>query len=276
MPESDLIKSDRDRTAHNQADFQKKGVIMAKIKKFERVENYLNELRDQGKMSQKDLMKLHFKDLLDRPELEGIGDRTISNALKAFKKALGVLPRENVISKRQKVRNYLDEQLQSGKMTSEELMELRYQDLMERSALKGIGKTTISCTLSIYKKNYEKDVFEDNILSFLDKEKSSDDKDNNKTVTKKKKVQPVTEEVRFSPKEISVLRRMMTQYQENLFHLTEKQDIELRELKLALRYSGIDSRRILEMYWKNKKDVVFPIANLIQNQDSDQFTMESA
>ncbi len=255
---------------------QKKKVIMAKIKKFERVEIYLNELKDQGKISRKDLMKLHFKDLLDLPELEGIGDRTISNALKAFKKELGVLPNQNVVSKRQQVRNYMDELMSSGRLSSDELMELRYQDLMGRSALKGIGKTTISCTLSIFKKNYEKNVFENNIMSFLDQNKTSDEKRTETTIIETAKVHPVDEDIRFSIKEMSVLRRMMNQYEENLFYLSEKKDLELQELKLALHYSGIDSKRILEMYWHSREDVVIPIANLIQHNDNNLFSMESA
>lgn len=266
---------------------------MAKIKKFQRVEIYLQDLKDQEKMSQKDLLKLHFKDLIGKPELDGIGDRTISNALKAFKKNLGVLPKQEAVSKRQKVREYLDEQLRTGKMTSEEMMELRYQDLMGREGLKGIGKTTISCTLSTYKKNYEKNVFESNILTFLDQEKASEEEpepivaeEGLELTVAEGKSQPIFEEpepvvssepkTSFSSNEISVLRQMMDQYKENLFYVSEKKDLELHELKQALNFSGIDCQRILELYWKSRKDVVFPMTNAIQNQNSDFFKMESA
>lgn len=246
---------------------------MAKMKKFERVEQYLQTLCDQGTVGRNDLMKLHYRDLLGLPELEGIGDRTISNALKTFKKNLGVLPEQKEISKRQRVRNFLDEQMSSGQMTSEELMDLRYQDLIGRDPLKGIGKTTISCTLAAYKKNYEKDVFEDNILSFLDKEKASDHKKNNK-VSGSRVFEPSEESIRFSSSELSVLRQMVSQFRENMIYLSEKKELELQELKMALRFSGIDSRRILELYWKSKKEMVFPMANLIQHLDSDLRILE--
>lgn len=247
---------------------------MAKIKKYQKVESYLHQLKEQEQMSSHDMMKLHFKDLLGLPELDGIGDRTISNVLKSFKKELGVLPREEPISKRQKVRNYLDEQLQSENMDSEELMELRYQDLMERDALKGIGKTTISCALSSYKKNFEKKMFESNILSFLGQGTDSDVPPAAQRVktTRKQK----GDETDLSSSDILVLRKMVDQYEKNQMYHSEKRNLELRELKLALNFSGIDCQRILELYWKSRKDVVFPMANLIQNDSSSRYIMENA
>jgi len=247
---------------------------MAKIKKYQKVKSYLRQLKEQEQMSPHDMMKLHFKDLLDLPDLEGIGDRTISNVLKSFKKELGVLPREEPISKRQKVRNYLDEQLQSGNMDSEELMELRYQDLMKRDALKGIGKTTISCALSAYKKSFEKKMFESNILSFLGQETDSEVEPaaQRSEPTKKRGVA----ETNLSSNDILLLRKMVNQYQKNQMYHSEKRNLELRELKLALNFSGIDCQRILELYWKSRKDVVFPMANLIQNDSSRRYIMENA
>lgn len=257
---------------------------MAKMKKFQRVEIYLQKLKEQGKASDSELMKLHYRDLMGLPEMEGIGDRTISNALKAFKKKLGVLPQQDTISKRQRVRNYLDDQMQSGRMTSDELMELRFQDLMDKPALKGIGKTTISCTLSIYKKNYEKNVFESNILNFLDKEKNDEESTSEETVTaEQSQGAPITkakaepdDHILLSTGEISVLRQMVDQYKQNQYYLSEQKDLELKELKLALHFSGIDCKRILELYWNSRKEVVVPMANLIQSKDKNLFSLESA
>ncbi|MBU2646549.1 hypothetical protein KKI24_17710 [bacterium] len=244
---------------------------MAKLKKYEKVDNYLRKLKEQGDMTARDLMKLHFKDLVDLPEFEGIGDRTISNVLKNLKKELGVLPKTDTISKRQRVREYLDRQLQSGEMSGDQMLELHYQDLMEREALKGIGKTTISCALSTYKKNYEKQVFESNILNFLDQKKTAETSDVDMEADVHEE-----EELVFSQNDLSVLRQMVKQFQGSFLYSSESQNMELRELKLALRFSGIDCQRILELYWKSRKKPVFPIHHLVQSHGSENLVQSQS
>lgn len=233
---------------------------MAKLKKFQRVADYLRRLKDQERTTLPELMKLHFKDLVGLPEFEGIGERTISNALKAFKKELGVLPQGEMVSKRQKVKKYLERQLQRGEMTGDFLLKLRYQDLMEKEALKGIGKTTISCALSSFKKDYEKKTFEDNILSYIEKKDSREK-------TKSARI--------LSDNEVSVMREMLNQYQSLGPSLLEKGQKELSELKMALNFVGIDSDRMIEMYWKSKEASIAPVVNMIQNRSSSRYILES-
>ncbi|MBT4088725.1 MAG: hypothetical protein HOE30_09550 [Deltaproteobacteria bacterium] len=236
---------------------------MAKLKKYQKVENYLCQLKERGDVAPPELMKLHFRDLVDLPEFEGIGERTISNILKAFKKELGVLPKGKMVSKRQLVREYLDQQMRSGAMTGEKMLALRYQDLMKKEALKGIGKTTISCALSTFKKTYEKQVFESNIMNYLSQDPPAEQ---TLVVAASPAVDEKTNEDRnLSHAELSVMRQMMEQFQGCGSYLSETRQLELSELKTALNYLGIDSRRIVEMYWKSKEEIVFPGINMIQS-----------
>ncbi len=248
---------------------------MAKIKKYQRVENYMHKLKEQGDMALPALMKLHFRDLVDIPEFEGIGERTISNVLKSFKKELGVLPKGKIISKRQLVKEYLDQQLQSGEMSSEQMLELRYQDLMEKEALKGIGKTTISCALSTFKKTYEKQVFESNILNFISKDSTVDEAQEKAVAVASGVSERSNEERILSHAELLVMRQMMEQFRGSGPNLSERRQLELSELKTALNYLGIDSGRIVEMYWKSKEELILPVVNMIQSPSSNSFLLES-
>jgi hypothetical protein len=239
---------------------------MAKLKKYQRVENYLCQLKDRRDMTLPALMKLHFRDFVDIPEFKGIGERTISNVLKVFKKELGGLPKGKMISKRQLVKEYLDQQLQSGEMSGEQMLELRYQDLMGEEPLEGVGKTTISCALSTFKKSYEKQVFESNILNYLHPEPSEDVVQDAVEVYSDHKKS--NEERILSHAELLIMRQMMAQFRGSGPYLSERRQLELSELKTALNYLGIDSRKIVEMYWKSKEAVILPVVNMIQSKSS--------
>jgi len=245
---------------------------MAKLKKYQRVENYLRQLKERGDMTLPALMKLHFRDLVDIPEFKGIGERTISNVFKAFKKELGVLPKGKIISKRQLVKEYLDQQLQSCEMSSEQMLELRYQDLMGKEPLKGIGKTTVSCALSTFKKTYEKQVFESNILNYISKDSTTDGSRDTPVATGV--CEKANEERILSHAELLVMRQMMEQFRGSGPYLSERRQLELSELKTALNYLGIDSRRIVEMYWKSKEEVILPVVNMIQSKSRNGFVFE--
>ncbi len=62
---------------------------MKKLKKYQRVEIFLNELTQREDFSLNDLETLKFKQIAGEEKLEGIGDRTISNCIAAFQKKHG-------------------------------------------------------------------------------------------------------------------------------------------------------------------------------------------
>ena len=124
-----------------------------KIKKFERVENYLIKLMEEHNHSKDHLAQLTYKDLMTDAKLAGIGERTIANTLNAFKLKHGIKNIKRTQTKRKRVEDHFKQLITSGKMSMEELLGKRYNDFQNDPALQGIGKTTITCALSDFKKN---------------------------------------------------------------------------------------------------------------------------
>ena len=70
-----------------------------KTKKFERVENYLIALMEKNNQSMDQLSQLTYKDLMEKFELAGIGERTIEMLLEAGYKKVEDLAQEEDIHK---------------------------------------------------------------------------------------------------------------------------------------------------------------------------------
>ena len=56
--------------------------------KRQRVKNYLQSLLDTGAKTKEQILKMTKIEILDEPELEGIGDTTVQGSLALFKKRL--------------------------------------------------------------------------------------------------------------------------------------------------------------------------------------------
>ena len=101
---------------------------MKKLKKCQRVENYLTKLFMGSGFNLEELERLKHTALLGIEELEGIGDRTISNVLNRFKIKKGLEPRQNEKSKKEVVEEYLANRMTNGNMSLPMLLELKYKD----------------------------------------------------------------------------------------------------------------------------------------------------
>lgn len=243
---------------------------MAKLKKYQRVTNYLSEKWESGELSAEKLAKLHYKELIDVPDFKDIGGRTISNILKDFKKSRGVLPVTLNISKKKMVRDYLDSLMNSGELTPDTVSDLSYHDLVNQKELEGIGKTTISSVLSEYKKRYENSVVDEGILSFIGKQSES-------VENARPGKRAHATHTQFNQQEIDILKQMIAAYNQQPEAKSSATNIELKELKSALDFVGINSQTLLKRYWKLKQSMVIPVTRMMKSsQKQEDFTFESA
>ena len=114
--------------------------------KYQQVTEVLEELLEQDRSL---ITELTADDLLDDPKLEGIGKRTILNTLRAFR------IKHNLKSQQMKTKHNLVTSFLKNlaiEMTEDEFKKLSFKDIASDSALKFIGKTTISIALAEYKK----------------------------------------------------------------------------------------------------------------------------
>ena len=225
-----------------------------KVKKFERVETYLNKLMKQKNQSTDYLSQLTYKDLMIVPELEGIGERTIANTLNAFKQDYGIKNVKRTRTKRKKVEDYFTGLIEDGQMSIELLMEKRYNDFQDVEELQGIGKTTITCALSDFKKEHASHHFEESILNYI--ESKNEDEVNSQTISanhiSKQSLKPLMKNLDKS--EFEILKEMIADYKQN----SGKEKQALKELQLALRFVGIDSQTLMKQYWNSKKNGLIP------------------
>lgn len=237
---------------------------MKKLKKCQRVENYLNKLFMGSGFNLEELEKLKHTALLGIEELEGIGDRTISNVLNRFKIKKGLEPRKNEKSKKEIVEEYLANRMNNSNMSLPMLLELKYKDLKYVKELEGIGKTTITCALSDFKKKHDRKSFEKGVLDFLSQEKrhtrtkpslaaseSNMLAETNSDYKMLKRNPSNRQTAALMSEDIELIREMIVQYKSKSSFEDEKHAYELRELKHALTYLGIDPGKLIRMYWKD-------------------------
>ena len=225
---------------------------MVKLKKYQRVEIYLNKLLRRDDFGFKELEGLKYKDVNGAKELEGIGDRTISNILYDFKMRRGIIPPEEKTTKGKKVENYLISKIESGELLIKDLLNMKYSDLKSIKELADVGKTTATCTLSLIKQQYDTKSFENSVLDFLALEKSSPVKKQSPPAKPKRaSAQPNMSQVmaqvsqnsvvHFEPDEIGCIREMIAQYSQGT-------SFELLELKKALQFAGINYHQLIKRY----------------------------
>jgi len=245
---------------------------MAKIKKFKRVEDYLDRVWTNGEVDRDQLAAMHYNDLVDLPEFKGIGARTISNALKAFKQKHQAAVKVEPVSKKKRVRAYLETLLASGELNGESILDINYLYLIHRQEMTGIGKTTISSVLSEYKQRFEKSLLEDNILNFIQKESQvpTSAAAAGKVSTKNERIEEQTGGFRFDDRDMAVLKKMIQQYNHHPESFNHIPAYELKELKSALSFFGIDFQLILNHYWTARNEKMSPVTRLLQPKGTDQ------
>ncbi|MCG8336678.1 MAG: hypothetical protein MJE63_19395 [Proteobacteria bacterium] len=226
---------------------------MAKLKKYQQVELYLSKLLQRGDFGLKELEALNYRDICDAEELEGIGDRTVSNVLTAYKIKKGIQLPEKRTTKKQMVEDYLTRLLDSGRISQRELHQLSYNDLKDVQELAEVGKTTITCTLAEFKQNNDKDSFEMGVLDFLAQEKSGEKEENEavEMTTSMVAQNSIHNDVTLDNDNIRLIKKMINEFKQLKSNDEERKLFELRELKHALHFVGINPSKIVRLYWED-------------------------
>ncbi len=228
---------------------------MERLKKSERVQNYLEQLLEQDNFGLEELEALKYKDILNAKELKGIGDRTISNTLNQFKEAKGIKPNKRKVTKKKIVEDYLDELWETGKVLQGDLQGLRYDGLKDKPELSGVGKTTLTCALAEFKKKHNKKTFEKGILDFLAREKETiddqPDADDSSASNSPALELMQSHEFLMNIENIRWIKKMIREFEKKQTLDEEKQVYELRELKHALNFVGINPQKIVRKYWED-------------------------
>ncbi len=213
---------------------------MKKLKKGERVRNYLLNLINTGRINKLQLFALKTDDLASQPELTGIGKRTVLNMLKQIKFEL--YPdewRHHQISKKERVSSFLETLLVDEKFDAGMIRSLSYKDLINEPDLQGIGKTTITCSLGEFKQQH---VEPDPEESFNVNVHPRD----NPTRNKKYNQQPAMEN-----QKAYTVKSFINKYGKGQELVLNNEVFELRELKMALHYMGINHKRLLRAYYED-------------------------
>jgi hypothetical protein len=235
---------------------------MAKIRKFKRVLDYLERRWKKKELTRHQLMLMHHNDLVGLPEMEGIGDRTISNVLKAFKEQHGALVKVEPTSKKKQVRDYIEQLLDRKILTEEAILDINYLYFINQRELAGIGKSTINSVLSEFRQRFEKSLVEDSILNYIEKE-NGETKQPEAPTSKCPHLREQGSGNCISDLDnidVAALKRMIQQFNENPDVFSAIPAFELKELKTALRHFGIDVQLILQRYWhyQNESPMVCP------------------
>lgn len=233
---------------------------MKKLKKWQRVELFLNKLINKKDYTIDDLADLNHKDILNNPELEGIGERTISNCMNAFKAENGVKRQKRRANKKRAVKQYLLEIFKERGLSNEDIVNLKYSDIKSDDKLTDMSKTTVSNALSGIKKSFENETFESTVLDYLE----SNTVKNNQTPPIEntppenrysKQSNQQSEKINaviFNDEELGIIREMIDQFDQHFLKTYMIKRHELEEIKEALEFFGININRLLLKY---KKDI---------------------
>ncbi len=135
------------------------------------------------------------------------------------------------LTKKELVQAYLNKCMESDDFSIDDLLNLTVDDLLLVDSLKGIGKITISSTLSVYKSRYG-----DDFLDEIDENVLNEAGEQNGLELKMD-----FSSQGFNIDEVGTLKRVIDDYE-------ERQNSELIELKLALKNAGIDYMLVLKDY----------------------------
>lgn len=247
----------------------KGGMVPAKNTKKERVERYLTKLMKSPEFGVDDLMNLTVYDLFGNSELEGIGKTTLSSGISAFKKKyLKIQYSDEALEEDQKKKTAADED-------SEDLLEEESEtltdidddldeddneddeeslDLLEKDETEGEGSDDDD--------EEEDESFEDVFINVIVKE---DQKEKERSKDTSHKKDPPSAQKKQALKtsdhaglmqglnkdEIVTLKKMINRFKTGKMNIVSPENLELIELKHALRFFGIDHKTILEHYRKN-------------------------
>lgn len=142
----------------------------------------------------------------------------------------------NDLTKKELVEAHLNKCMESGDFSIDDLLDLTVEDLLKVDALQGIGKITISSTLSAYKNRYGDDFLDEIDENILNEAGEKSGLELKMDFTPKG----------FNTNEVLTLKRVISDYE-------EKQNSELIELKLALKNAGIDYMLVLKDYRTQKE-----------------------
>ena len=198
------------------------------VLKKEIIERYLTNFTKQPTFTVEDLINLTANDLFGRAELEGTGKTTISTSLSAFKKKY-VKNQYNVATSSAEIGQFEDK---PGEIKEENVDDLSFT---------------------------EKD-FEDVVINAIEKvnktERNKIKPETKESVVTQKpivtKSPNVTVEIdNFNSSDIQIIKQMIQQYQSGHSTLALTKNLELIELKQALKFLGIDYKIIQELYRKS-------------------------
>ena len=204
----------------------KGGMIPVKNTKKERVERYLTNLMKQPVFTVEDLMNLTVYDLFGNAELEGIGKTTLSSGISAFKK---------------------------------KYLKIQYDEEANGTDIeKDIAETEVEPDedndLDDVEEAFE-DVFIDTIKKEGKKERNQKETAEGETAAPKTNTisTPTQEDLKevLDSTDIQTIKQMIHQYQSGQDGLVQPENLELIELKHALKFFGIDYKMILDHYRKN-------------------------
>ena len=209
----------------------KGGSFPVKNTKKERVERYLSNLMKQPVFTVEDLMNLTVYDLFGNAELEGIGKTTLSSGISAFKKKYLKIQYDEEASIAENSQNEAD--------TEDVVLEVEEEEDLA----------------------FMEEVFEDVIINTIEKEgkkelnkkqkqKPKEDAKPQKPVVNKTSKAVVSKEG-LDSNDLQTIKQMIQQYQSGQNGVVQPDNLELIELKHALKFFGIDYKMILEHYRKN-------------------------
>jgi len=207
----------------------KGGMIPVKNTKKERVERYLTNLMKQPVFSVDDLMNLTVYDLFGNAELEGIGKTTLSSGISAFKKKyLKIQYDEEASAAKANKKAAIEPEIDQGEDDDIEFMEEAFEDVFINT-IKKEGKKVKKKK----KSKPETKVAEQPAAASAEKPTASARTEN------------------LDKTDIQTIKLMIQQYQSGQSGLVQTENLELIELKHALKFFGIDYKMILEHYRKN-------------------------
>jgi len=241
----------------------KGGLVPVKNTKKERVERYLTKLMKSPEFGVDDLMNLTVYDLFGNSELEGIGKTTLSSGISAFKKKFLKIQYSN---------DSIDESLKNKPKSSEK--DEIFDDETD-GALDSGSENTLA-----HNEEPSSDIPENDTLPREDSEDDEDEDDAsfedvfiNVIVKEDQKEKGKTEEKgtrdgtlaskkstgkndttllgNLDRDEIVTLKKMVNRFKNGKMNIVSPENLELVELKHALRYFGVDYKTILEHYRKN-------------------------
>ena len=246
---------------------------MKKLKKYQRVEIFLTKLMKSDGYSEKKLLRLDYKEIVNDAELDGIGDRTICNVLKAFKRKHCANYTQVAMKSVRKsdISRFLKRQLNSGELTVEKLTRLTAEDLKSIPRFKHTTESILSSVLESFKTKYKNISFENSVLDFLQSEsrRSVGTVDGGFNAKNRINSSRTTESAQLQRDDMVLLKKMIRRYGSTQDSEVQKTTTELEELKLALRYVGINHETILKKYLaiskKRSSSPAFITGNIANN-----------